>query len=68
MSSRTKKRAVEKAPEKQPAGYQPSFGRKLFMLGLCIVGLIVVWVYYFHLQGSETGSKTAAPAGSSQSK
>jgi hypothetical protein len=28
-------------------GYQPSLGRKLFMLGLCIVGLIVVWSVYF---------------------
>ena len=30
-------------------GYQPTLGRKLFMLGLCIVGLIVVWsVYLFN--------------------
>jgi len=34
----------------QPKGYQPSLGRKLFMLALCIVGLILVWTYYFHLQ------------------
>ncbi|HEX6895743.1 MAG TPA: hypothetical protein VF146_10740 [Bryobacteraceae bacterium] len=34
----------------QPKGYQPTLGRKLFMLGLCIVGLILVWAYYFHLQ------------------
>jgi len=27
-------------------GYQPSPGRKLFMLGLCIVGLILVWAFY----------------------
>jgi hypothetical protein len=31
----------------RPPGYQPSLGRKLFMLGLCIVGLIVVWSVYF---------------------
>jgi len=31
----------------QPPGYQPSPGRKLFMLGLCVVGLIVIWVFYF---------------------
>jgi len=31
----------------RPPGYQPSLGRKLFMLGLCIAGLIFVWVYYF---------------------
>ena len=34
----------------QSKGYQPSVGRKLFMLGLCIVGLIIIWTYYFHLQ------------------
>ena len=28
-------------------GYQPSLGRKLFMLGLCVVGLIIVWSVYF---------------------
>jgi flagellar biosynthesis/type III secretory pathway M-ring protein FliF/YscJ len=33
----------------QPKGYQPSFGRKLFMFGLCIVGLIIVWTYYFRV-------------------
>jgi hypothetical protein len=32
----------------QPSpGYQPSLGRKLFMLGLCIAGLIFVWTYYY---------------------
>jgi hypothetical protein len=34
------------APDKPP-GYQPSPGRKLFMLGLCIAGLIFVWTYYY---------------------
>ena len=34
------------APEKT-AGYQPTVGRKLFMLALCILGLIIVWTYYF---------------------
>jgi hypothetical protein len=34
----------------EPKGYQPSLGRKLFMLAICIVGLILVWTYYFHLQ------------------
>ena len=33
-------------PGKLP-GYQPSPGRKLFMLGLCIAGLIFVWTYYY---------------------
>jgi hypothetical protein len=33
-------------PDKPP-GYQPSLGRKLFMLGLCIAGLIFVWTYYY---------------------
>lgn len=32
--------------EDRPAGYQPSLRRKLFMLGLCVVGLIVVWAFY----------------------
>jgi hypothetical protein len=31
----------------KPPGYQPSAGRKLFMLGLCIAGLIFVWTYYY---------------------
>lgn len=31
----------------KPRGYQPSTGRKLFMLALCIAGLIFVWTYYF---------------------
>jgi len=31
----------------KPPGYQPSLGRKLFMLGLCIAGLIFVWTYYY---------------------
>jgi len=34
-------------PPEKPAGYQPSLGRKLFMLALCIAGLIFVWTYYF---------------------
>jgi hypothetical protein len=33
-------------PDKSP-GYQPSPGRKLFMLGLCIAGLIFVWTSYY---------------------
>ena len=31
----------------KPRGYQPSIGRKLLMLGLCIAGLIFVWTYYY---------------------
>ena len=31
----------------KPPGYQPSLGRKLFMLGLCVAGLIFVWTYYY---------------------
>ena len=34
------------APDEKPS-YQPSTGRKLFMLGLCIAGLIFVWTYYY---------------------
>jgi len=30
-----------------PVGYQPSPGRKFFMMGLCMVALIIVWVFYF---------------------
>jgi hypothetical protein len=30
-----------------PVGYQPSPGRKLFMMGLCLVALIIVWAFYF---------------------
>ena len=30
-----------------PLGYQPTAGRKLFMMGLCLVALIMVWVFYF---------------------
>jgi hypothetical protein len=30
-----------------PVGYQPSAGRKLFMMGLCLVALIIVWAFYF---------------------
>jgi hypothetical protein len=33
-------------PDKPP-GYQPTTGRKLFMLILCVAGLIFVWAYYF---------------------
>ena len=33
-------------PDKPP-GYQPSPGRKLLMLGLCIAALIFLWTYYF---------------------
>jgi len=31
----------------KPPGYQPSLGRKLFMFGLCLAGLIFVWTYYY---------------------
>jgi hypothetical protein len=33
--------------QQPPAGYQPSLGRKLFMFGLCVAGLIFVWTYYY---------------------
>jgi hypothetical protein len=33
-------------PDK-PSGYQPSLGRKLFMFGICVAGLIFVWTYYY---------------------
>jgi hypothetical protein len=33
-------------PEKPP-GYQPTTGRKLLMLGLCVAGLIFVWTFYY---------------------
>ncbi len=35
----------------KPPGYQPSLGRKLFMIALCIIGLIIVWSYYFIYSG-----------------
>lgn len=38
--------ATTRDPDKPP-GYQPSPGRKLFMMGLCIAGLIFIWTYYF---------------------
>ena len=31
----------------KPPSYQPSVGRKLFMMGLCVVGLICVWIYIY---------------------
>jgi len=34
-------------PAEQPTGYQPSFGRKLFMFVLTILALIFVWIYYW---------------------
>ncbi len=34
------------APDKPP-GYQPSLGRKLFMLCLCVLGLIFVWTFFY---------------------
>ncbi|HYL37838.1 MAG TPA: hypothetical protein VEV17_18125 [Bryobacteraceae bacterium] len=38
----------EKPPASdQPKGYQPSTGRKLFMLAICVVGLLIVWIVYF---------------------
>ncbi|MGA2214635.1 MAG: hypothetical protein ABSH31_15270 [Bryobacteraceae bacterium] len=33
--------------EQPPPGYQPSPGRKLLMIGLCIAALIFLWTYYF---------------------
>jgi hypothetical protein len=36
--------------EKEPKGYQPTVGRKLFMIGLCILGLIIVWTYFLRNQ------------------
>jgi len=42
--------ATEPAPDK-PAGYQPTLGRKLFMIALCILGLIMVWTFYFSQSG-----------------
>jgi hypothetical protein len=30
-----------------PPGYQPGTGRKLFMFLLCLIGLIIVWVFYW---------------------
>ena len=37
----------DKGLNDSPPGYQPSIRRKLFMLGLCVVGLIMVWTFYF---------------------
>jgi hypothetical protein len=33
--------------QQPPPGYQPTLGRKLFMFGLCVAGLIFVWTYYY---------------------
>ena len=30
-----------------PGGYQPTTGRRLLMMGLCMVALIIVWAFYF---------------------
>jgi hypothetical protein len=35
-------------PEPPAPGYQPSTSRKVFMLVLCLVALIGVWVYYWY--------------------
>ena len=41
----------EKTPANSaPKGYQPTVGRKLFMIGLCILGLIIVWTYFLRSQ------------------
>jgi len=41
-------RTPQSQPEAdQPKGYQPSLGRKLIMFALCLIGLIIVWTYYF---------------------
>ena len=50
MSVSEKPTKPQAADDEQPKGYKPSLGRKLFMLGICILGLIVVWTYYFHVQ------------------
>jgi hypothetical protein len=42
----TNKQQPTNDPDKPP-GYQPSLGRKLFMFGLCVAGLIFVWTYYY---------------------
>ena len=43
----------------QLPGYQPSPGRKLFMLILCLLALIAVWIFYFitSRQPAETAPK-----------
>ena len=33
--------------QQPPKGYQPTLGRKLFMFGLCLAGLIFLWTYYY---------------------
>ena len=45
MDSKSDSEGKPPATNESP-GYQPSLGRKLFMLGLCIVGLIIVWTVY----------------------
>lgn len=48
MSSKQAPQKPSSAPDPdKPPGYQPSTGRKLFMLVLCVAGLIFVWTYYF---------------------
>ncbi|HEY6391830.1 MAG TPA: hypothetical protein VIX89_11165 [Bryobacteraceae bacterium] len=41
-------------------GYQPPVGRRLFMFGLCLLGLIGVWVWYF-LVGDKPVTAPPAP-------
>lgn len=45
----TEKKPLSQPENEAPKGYQPSLGRKLLMFALCIVGLIIVWTYYFRV-------------------
>jgi hypothetical protein len=38
---------MDSEKEPTPPGYQPTTGRKIFMLVLCLVALIAVWVFYW---------------------
>jgi hypothetical protein len=46
VSSKPKPQAKPNDSNDRPQGYQPTLGRKLFMLALCIIGLVIVWTYY----------------------
>jgi hypothetical protein len=38
---------INHPPPVRSEGYKPTLGRKLFMLGLSVAGLIVVWVFWW---------------------
>jgi hypothetical protein len=37
----------EPKPDNQLPAYKPGFGRRLVMFLLCLIGLIVVWTFFY---------------------